>query len=239
MFSMRSLVVSVAALGVTSSLGLAATSWSIPAGSSDTITYMNGQTQNGLFTPDSPTVVSNTFIFDPANFSATSNGDASLAITNAAPSNDASVASDIASVIVTAQPGQSLSHISADLGGDFSTLGLAATDAVGTLTVTNPMTHQVFSKPFDFGTQFSSGAATFEDAETIDLPAGWKSAELDLSTTLTASAEPGSTSFIQLKSAELGVQTVKAAAVPLPPAAVAAIPAIVIAGFAIRRKRFA
>ncbi|MGN6625076.1 MAG: hypothetical protein ACTHLN_00525 [Tepidisphaeraceae bacterium] len=238
MLNVRPLIASTVMLALTGSLSLAATSWSTPAGSSDTITYTNGQTDTGLFTPDSPTVVSDMFIFDPANFSASSDS----LITYAQPNTQALImpsnsTSDTASTIVTAKTGRSLSHISAGLGGDYSTLGIGASDAVGTLTVTNTATHEIVTKTFDFGTQFASTSGLFNGTVSIDLPAGWKSAQIDLATTLTASAAPGSTSFVQLKSGQFGVETMKAAAVPLPPAAVAAIPAILIAANAMRRKR--
>ena len=220
---------------------IAATPWTMPAGSTDTTTYSGGQTDHQLFTPDSPNVGDDAFLFTPSNFTATDN----------------QTTSDTASFLSTAKAGRTLTSVSADLTGDFSTLGgnafqFAASpgglrpifvfgptaSATGMLTLTNPFTHAVLTKAFDFNGQFDSDGGPFTDHVTIALPAGWKSAQVSLSAELTATAFPGSTSTIQLKSASVGVQT-HAAAVPLPPGALAAIPGIALAYVARRRMRTA
>ncbi|MDB5325968.1 MAG: hypothetical protein JWM57_1537 [Phycisphaerales bacterium] len=216
-----------------STTALAATSWSQPAGSSTTINYSGGQNQNGLF--GDPNVSSNTFLFTPSGFSA----------------QDNQTTTDVASTLISAKSGYNLSSFSAGLVGDYSVLDNsqppsfktnaiflsgASVSAVGSLTLTNTVTHAVLTQSFNFG-GFTNEDGVFNDTVHINLPAGWKSAQVDLSAGLTATASDGSTAFIQLKNASIGADTAQVAAVPLPPALLAAIPGALVAFGAARRMR--
>lgn len=216
------------------STATAATPWTSPSGSTTGTTYTNGQTDAGLFTDTGPTVSGNTFQFTPNNFSATAY-------------NGTQTTTDTTSFLLTAKPGQTITNISASITGDWSVLTLSSVsarvlpavvttgvNAAGTLTLTNPVTHAVVSKSFDFSGQFVGEDGTF--ADSIALPAGWKSAQVSLSASVTASADSSSTSFIQLKGAAIGVETTPTA-VPLPGAALAAIPGIAIAYYARRKMK--
>jgi hypothetical protein len=199
----------------------AVTSWSTPSGSSDTVTYSEGQSANGLF--GSPTVGDDKFLFFPNNFTAESGAEQST---------------DTASFLVTAKNGRNINRVSAGLSGDWSILGDGATDAFGTLTLTNPLTSAMITRTFSFTGDFANadGEGTFGDT-VITLPLGWKSARVSLAAGLTATAEDGSTSFVQFKNANVGVETVQGAAVPLPGALLAAIPGVAVAYMARKRMR--
>ena len=216
---------------------MAATPWTTPAGTSDTVTYAHGQTDHARFTPDGPAVGDDTFVFTPADFSA----------------QDNQTTDDTAAFTLTAKKNTTLTSVSADLTGDYSTLyggpEVSATPsfrpslvvyptvyATGLLTVTNPATHASFTSAFFFGDQFAMDDGGFSGHVNIQLPPGWKSAQVSLASELHAMTPQGSTAFIQLKGATVGAQT-HAAAVPLPPAALAAIPGAILAYAAGRRFR--
>jgi hypothetical protein len=223
---------SIALLALIASPALAASSWSTPAGSQTGYSYSNGQNANGYF--GSPITTSDSFVFSPSQFSAEAAG-------------SSQTTSDTASTLLTANSGRSFKSVSASLAGDYSVFGIpsgpitalvapTSVSAMGTLTLTNTATHVVLSQPFNFG-GLTNEDGIFSDKVTINLPAGWKSVQVDLSGTVSATADQSSTAFIQFKSATLSADTQQVAAVPLPPALLAAIPGAIVAFSAARRMR--
>lgn len=218
---------SIALLALISSPAFAASSWSTPAGSQSGYSYSNGQNTNDFFR--SPIAGSDGLVFSPALFSANVN-------------STTQTTSDTASTLFTANSGRSFKSVTASLFGDYSFLSIpgqtppTTVSAVGTLTLTNTVTHAVLSQSFNFG-GLTNEDGIFSDKVTINLPAGWRSAQVDLSGTVSASAEQGSTAFIQFKSGTLSADTQQVAAVPLPPALLAAIPGAFVAFAAARRMR--
>jgi len=213
----------IAALAFANQSTHAATSWTTASGTSDNITYDSGQTAHGLLEAGSPIVSSDKFVFTPSNF--------------AADSSSAPAVDDLLSVVLHAKSGKSLSRVSADLKGDFSTLGTATVLADAQLKVTNLDTSASFAQSFDFGTSFTSGTedGLFNGFASILLPIGWRNALVEYSASLNATGQ-GGVGFIQGKTGQLGVEVKpQVVAVPLPGAALAAIPAIALAWVARRR----
>ncbi len=214
-------------LGITLLAGVsqAATSWTTPAGSGVNIDYSAGQTDNGLFTPDSPTVGgSDSFLFFPAGFEAST--------------ESSSMIGDTLSFVVTAKPGQTLKHISAGLNGDWSLLGLGSVNGTANLKVTNLTTFSVLNQSLSFSPAFpnSDEEGTFTGFGELNLPAGWVNAKIELTANLGVSAtnpqDNGFTGAIQMKGADV---TIQAAPVPLPGALAAAPFAMGLAWYARRR----
>lgn len=217
---------SLLGIGLLATICPAATSWTTPAGIGDNLTYASGQTQNGLFTPSSPTTSGNMFLFFPAGFSA----------------NDSQPSTtDTLSFVVTANPGKALARISAGLSGDWSILGSGNVSATGNLKVTNLSTSAVLSQSLSFSPTFPTSAdfGTFTGSGFIDLPVGWTNAKVELTTDLGIAADVGGqpsafTGLMQLKGASTDV-SIQAAPVPLPGALAAAPFAMALAWYARRR----
>lgn len=217
MISIRNLI-ATAALALTATVASASTSWVNPAGSSDTITYTNGLNLNNVY--GSPMVAEDKFLFAPESYTANESY------------NDVF---DIGSVIVTAKPGHTLDKVYANTEGDWSLLGSASADHGAVLTVTNLSGPGVFSQnltinptmpTFDQGGLFSGNTL-------IDVPNSWTSVLIELSSYVHVGTEtPSDAALMQMKSATIGVNT---AAVPLPPALLAA-PAAMVVGFIARRR---
>lgn len=203
--SLRTVAKSFLGLALMASLSQAATSWSTPSGSTTSVDYSQGATNNQLFTDTSPTVSNNVFLFAPNNFTAD----------DTTPST-----TDALSFVVTAKPGLTLQRISAGIFGDWSVLGNAVPSASSTLTVKNLITNQILSAPLIFTpASFSTEDGNFTGTASIDLPSTWTTAEITMDGTVNLQQNNG-TGAIQYKGADV---TIQAAAVPLP-GALAAMP---------------
>ena len=228
---------SLAALGLFAALAaptLAVTPWSTPSGSSATITYTNGRTDTGHYTGSSPTVSNDTFLFTPSGFTLSESG---------------GVPYDAALFTVNSKAGRGLANVTARITGDYSTLdgtppssfsafAAPTAGATATLTLTNPANNAVVTRAFNFGSQFDSSDGSFAASVSATIPAGWTSALVKLSTNLTATADSGSASFVQVKGATIDFDTVQnVPVVPLPPALLAALPGIAVAYVARRRAK--
>jgi hypothetical protein len=223
---LRTLATSAAAVALLSSVAPAAVSWSSPSGSSDTVTYSNGQNADVHF--GDPTVSSDSFFFFPSGFSALANSTGSTA-------SDSTM--DALSLTLHAKSGKQLDRISAGLQGDWSqTLG-SLVDVVGTLKITNLATSQVLQQNVVFTPTMPSAAeeGTFDGLVDIDLPDNWINASVSLSSKVSASTIAGGTSFVELKIAHVDAATAPATAIPLPNALAIAPLGFAVAWFARRR----
>lgn len=149
-------------------------------------------------------------------------------------------APDRATVDLAAAPQRQFSFVTASLLGDYSGLGpFASTSAAGTVTLTNLDTSATRSAALVFTPEppyAGSQNGVFSGTATVALPAGWKNVGVEYAASLTSAASGGSVDFIEAKSARLEVGT-GAEVVPLPAAALAAIPAFGVAAYLRRKKR--
>ncbi len=221
----RNVVSSLVGVALLAGASQAATSWTAPAGSTATFDYSLGATENGLFTDTSPVVGGDTFLFFPNN----------LSIETPSTFNN----SDTLSFVATAKPGLELNRISAGLSGDWSLLGEVFVNVSGLLSVKNLFTNEVLTQALTFTPTFPTYAedGTFTGFAEIELPEGWTKAEVSLSGDLSANSQysDGFLASMQIKGANIGIQTVQAAPVPLPGALAAAPFAMGIAWYARRR----
>jgi hypothetical protein len=202
--------------------------WSTPAGSQPHFNYSSGSDLNNLFA--TPVSLPGGFKFSPQSMTA--------AATNDATSNVA----DTTSVVLTAAPNRYFSWISAGILGDYSILGAGSVNSTGQVRVRNLDTMQVLTQSLTFTpgmpvetnpeaeVPFASGL--FESNGVIALPFGWKNIKVELDGLVNAYADLGAASLIQAKSGHINAGT---EVIPLPPAVLAAIPAIAIAGYARKR----
>lgn len=203
--SLRTVAKSLLGLALMAGASHAATSWSTPAGSTTSVDYSNGATQNQLFTDTSPAVAGDVFVFTPNNFLA---------------DDTTPTTTDALSFVVTAKPGLYLQRITAGIFGDWSVLGDASPSASSTLTIKNLITNQILSSPLTFTpASFDTEDGLFNGTALIDLPSTWTTAEITLDGTVNLQQNQG-TGAIQFKGADVSIQ---AAAVPLP-GALAAMP---------------
>lgn len=213
----------------------APTAWSQPAGSAPDFNYSNGRNTNAKF--GDPIVGGDTFLFFPSSLVADS--------TNGVAASD----SDTASFVASAHSGKRLSKVTVGLQGDYSindgsgitTLAVGGTaEVVGTLKITNTATNQVLMKDVTFtpGQPVSGNGGVnngaFDGAATVNLPGNWSDALVELTALIHAGSALGGTSLIQVKGASVEVS---AAAVPLPPALLAAPAAMAIGAIARRRMK--
>lgn len=170
--------------------------WTPSSGTTSNFTYSSGQDTNGRFGTGLAT--SSGFSFGPAAFTASISG--SLAST-----------ADTTRVDVIAATGRTITSIRAEVSGDYTIVGSGLADTTATLTITDLDTTLVFTQPLVFpgipAITLTSGQGVFSGTTTITLPAGVTRARLQLSDTISAIADPGSSSLIQIKDAELGIVT--------------------------------
>jgi len=173
----------------------AAVAWSTPNGSTGTYAYSNGQSDNGLF--GNPTVLANSFIFFPSNFVATaSNG-------------GAQTTSDTLSFDITVNTGQTVTAVAVRELGDYSILGNGSVSATGDLIVTDLITTgntvaPLISTP---GSPILTGSGSWTaQATATNLPNGWTTFHVSLTNILQANAGATSTSTIQKKFAQAGLE---------------------------------
>ncbi len=197
--------------------------WDVPAGSLTHYDYSHGKTQVNKL--GSPTALEGSFQFFPTGMKANSS--------NAS----ASSASDTASVVLNAVPTRQFSHITASVLGDYSILGVGNINSLGQLRVTNLETSQVlwsnlvFTPTMPVFTQ-TSAAGVFSANTSIAIPSSWNNINIELDSSLSAFGDNGSTAFIEVKNASIGVET---AVIPLP-AAIAAAPLALFIAYRARRK---
>jgi hypothetical protein len=210
----------VAVIACSATVSFAAQSWTQPAGMSDNITYSNGQTQNGLLEGGTPTVGPDAFVFTPNGFVASESGNTSV--------------SDLLSVTINAKAGKQIDRISTDLGGDYSFLDGSGNGAYS-LKITNLDTNAMLTDAQLFSA-FTGDQGTFSGIAAIDLPDMWRNVLVELSANVGVTTQQAGAAAVELKVASLSINT-EVAAVPLPPAALAAIPGIAVAYFARRKMR--
>jgi hypothetical protein len=214
------------ALVVSSALAATAmaapTSWDVPAGAQPTYTYSGGETANNHF--GTGNTYSDGFYFIPGGLRATANG--------SAPHGEVA---DTASVILNANPGFFFSRISSGMLGDFTIFNGGAVNATGTIKVTNLDTALSLTAPLAFGgtvpVATDNAEGFFSGAGAIDLPEGWANVKVELDGFVSADASGNGSSLIQVKDAEISVET---AQIPVP-AALAVAPIAVWVGLRARR----
>jgi hypothetical protein len=216
------LAVQVACIGVAVlSTSALAGPWSTPAGTQPTFDYSGGSDLNGHFGDGYG--LANGFEFFPSNFSAS------------ASNNDDSQTGDTLSVILNAKPGNVFTKVTGGMLGDLSGLGVTNFGGMGQLRVINlddsttlwtNLSYDVL--PLD---NASSVASNWAGSSLLNIP-GWTNIKIEMDGLVSAYADNESTAFIEAKGASVGVET---AAIPLPPAMLAAIPAAMIA-YRARRK---
>jgi hypothetical protein len=196
--------------------------WSTPSGSTSNFDYQSGGDLNGHF--GNPVVSSLGFDFVPPSLEA-----------NVANNNHLEVG-DTVGVVLQAKPDQMFTRVTANMFGDLAGLGCTSFNGQGQLRVTNLDTSFVLWSNLNFDTlpiEDNDAIATNWLGQTLlVLPSGWSNIKIDLDGMVGAYADNSSTAFIESKGATIGVET---AAVPLPPALLAAIPAAFIAYRARRR----
>jgi hypothetical protein len=181
-------------------------------------------------------VVTDSFTFFPASFTAASTVHSDVQTTN-----------DTASVVLTPSAQSRLTTLHVDFAGDYSNLGeIPLTTYSATLRAQNAITSESVesSTSGDFGV----GANTFTDSLALNLPGEWKGdvlVELLASVSAQGGVPPvgdpsitdGGPALIQLKLANLSVTSGPVAAVPLP-AAIATFPLLAgVAAIAHRKLR--
>lgn len=177
----------------------AAVAWSSPAGVQPGFSYNTGESAAGLFAD--PVAAGNFFSFFPDGMKLVASNGASASAT------------DTASVNLVANPGASFATLSAVVVGDFTLLGPASTDVVGTLTVTNSNTQAVLSTPLTLAPPMPTSTATaaagiFTGMATLALPAGWSSIGVDYVLTPSVGSSPGGTAIVDVKVAQISATTV-------------------------------
>ena len=209
----------VAVIASSAAVSFAAQSWTQPSGMSDNITYNSGQTSFGRLEGGTPTVGPDAFVFTPTGFVATESGPTSV--------------SDLLSVVINAKAGKQIDRISTDLAGDYSFLG-GSGNGNYSLKITNLDTSAVLTDAKLFPA-FTGDDGTFNGIASIDLPNLWRNVLVELSANVSVNSQQqqSGAAAVELKVASMSIDTV--AAVPLPPAALAAIPGIAVAYLA-RRK---
>ena len=222
MQSLKKLALVAVLVSLTGAAAQAApTSWDVPAGDQGAYTYSGGQTANNKF--ESGTPYSAGFFFLPSNFTAQSTG-------------GSDTQSDTISVILNAKPNTSFTRIASNLLGDYTIFGGGAVNSSGALRVTNLDTSTTLSSPLSFGgtvpvATIDNADGIFQGGTALDLPEGWTNIRVEMDGLLMADALNGS-SLIQIKDAELGIQT---AQIPLPGAAFVA-PVAAYFGWRAKRK---
>jgi hypothetical protein len=216
-------ILALSVLVASASAVQAEVAWDVPAGSLTHYDYSHGKTQTGKL--GSPIALDGSFQFFPTDMKANSS--------NGTPS----FAGDTASVVLNAVPTRQFSHITASVLGDYSILGVGNINSLGQLRVTNLDTSEVlwsnlvFTPAMPLFTQ-SSATGVFSANTSIAIPASWNNVNIDLDSSLSAFGDNGSTAFIEVKNASIGVET---AVIPLP-AAIAAAPLALIVAYRARRK---
>lgn len=219
-----SLIAAFAVLAGVSSVSLAApTAWTTPAGNQTNFTYSNGQNlTNNAGTGNAKPSGDGFFFTPPGLIAIGSNGLDQQGTRHAE-------ASDTISVILNAKPTFQFTSVSANLAGDYSTLGVGFASASSTLRLTNLDTAATSSQVLNFGSggNFNSGttpAGTFSGLATIAIPDGWKNVKLELDALVAADTLFGST-VIQAKNIGFGIVTGNA----VPPNVEVPVPAAIFA----------
>ena len=208
--------------------------WSPAAGSQPTFDYSSGSDLNNYF--GTPLTFTNGFNFVPAGMTASAVNDSSASV------------ADTTSVIMTAAPNRYFSWISAGFMGDYSILGNGSVNGIGEVRVRNLDTMQVLTQTLTFTPDmpvgsgfmdeseeeegFASASGLFQSNGVIVLPFGWRNVQVELDGLVSAYGGLQSASLIQGKSGHINVGT---EVIPLPPAVLAAIPVIALAGWARKR----
>jgi hypothetical protein len=199
----------VAMLVGSAGLAHAAIDWSVPNGGNSNFDYANGQTDFGLFVKPgtSPIVSSTGLLFFPENFKASAAG------------GSAEQVSDVLKFEIHVKPGKELSQFIVHEFGDYTLLNSGPNTAVkafGGLFLVNMDTFEVLEDTLDTvpaplagvnGLTSGQGAWT-GDESILSIPPNWTNIQVILNNVLAAGSDPGTTSFIQKKVGDIGVQII-------------------------------
>ena len=199
------------------------TPWSPPAGSAATYSWSDGRNDTGR--AQNP-IIADGFIFITNDFRG--------AVTN----GDSDTAGDVIRVTLTPKPGLRISHIDADLFGDYAFLdGNGGYDSQ--LTLTNPATSAMVTTGLHV-TDLASrpGEPLIIEHFSLDVPANF-GAPIDLTfdTSVNATAGRAGAALVEMKVLHLGVETAAATAIPLPLAVTAFPGTAVLAGYFMHRMK--
>ncbi|MHC4976188.1 MAG: hypothetical protein ACYTF7_06240 [Planctomycetota bacterium] len=192
---------SVAAVALWASPAHAFVAWSNSNGSGTGFDWMNGGSLNGLY--GDPTLVSgNTLIFFPNNFRA----DSANGVTD--------FVTDTIMVDILAAPGQEISGITISEFGDWAINSAGQIDIEGTVTVTDlndPGRNGSDNLIANPGNSFSTpGSGEWNGTMGIDLAGmggdSWTWIHIELTNTLTAYSQSGTSSFVEKKIGGAGIQ---------------------------------
>jgi hypothetical protein len=196
--------------------------WATPSGTQATFDYSSGSDLMGHF--GSGYGLPGGFQFFPDTLEA------------AASNNHHAQTGDTLSVVLNAKPNYMFTKVTGGMLGDLSGLGCTYFGGMGQLRVTNLDTSYVLWSNLNFDTlPLENGtmvASNWQGGTLLNLPAGWTNILIQMDGQVATYGDNGSTAFIETKGASIGVET---AAIPLPPAVLAAIPAAFIAYRARRR----
>lgn len=201
------LAIAMVLIGAGTSFG--AIAWSVPAGGNANFDYAFGQTDFGLFVQpgQSPIVSPTGLVFFPNDFKADAAG------------GTAEVISDVLKFEIHVKPGKELSQFIVNEFGDYTILGAGPNTAVkayGGLFLVNMDTFAVLQDTLDTVpaalagvTGVTSGQGAWSGNETvINIPAGWTNIQVILNNELHAGSDPGTSSFIQKKVGQVGLEIV-------------------------------
>jgi hypothetical protein len=210
--------------------------WSTPNGSNANFNYNNGHTFNGLFVAprQSPIVTPTGLIFFPSNFIAS------------AANGTAEVTDDTLEFELHVAPGKALTQFIVNEFGDYSILGAGPNTAVkayGGLFLINmddpiapPMIATLTTIPAALSTTpgATSGQGAWSGNETIiNIPRGWTNIQVILNNELHAGSDPGTSSFIQKKVGQVGLEII----LVIPEPGTLSLALVGAAGLLIRRGR--
>jgi hypothetical protein len=176
----------------------ASVAWSSPSGTTPTYNYSNGESVLGLF--GDPLVLANSFVFFPSDFKATASNGSSQTTT------------DSLSFDITCKPNQKVTAVTVNELGDYSILGSGSVKAEGTLIITDLITSAntlspLISTPASPITTTTSAAGSWTATATaVNLPNGWTTFHVILTNILQASADAESSSVIQKKFTQAGLE---------------------------------
>jgi hypothetical protein len=208
-------IVFVAAAGATP------VSWSNSSGSAANFTYSNGSNENGL--AGDPVVGSDFLGFFPSGLKA-------IALNGASNS-----ASETIHVTLTPNAGLRITNITVIFNGDESVLGTASTGYFVGASATNHGTSQQVMQTFTSQELTTSGTISY--INPLPIPLNYGAIDLDLFTTIHATAGQDASALSEMKVIEFVVNTGPGQVVPLP-AALATFPiGAALVGFATRRMK--
>jgi len=187
----------------------AAVAWLNPSGSTTDFLFDHGNTDNQLFVPagTDPTVTSTSLLFFPSNFkAAAANGSAALPV------------SDTLRFQIHVKPGKQLSAFQVNENGDYTITGSGPNTLVkvfGTVFLTNLDTGDVkfdtlHTAPVPLSsTGVTTGQGVWGGTETVTaIPAGWKNIQVVLNNVLQAGSDLGTSSFIEKKGTDTGIEII-------------------------------